>query len=184
MREHYCVLQSVMLFVCCAHFAKIVKNTFRIPRWKIEVGDLVQIISGCDRGGVGKVTVVDHTRNSLKVEGKKTMEITDQSGKRVKVERFIHYSNVNLVDPITRVPTRIATETGPDGSMIRISKRSGAVIPLPDRLVVARDLSKIVDGDKDTIPEVALQKTFHSEHEVATMKNVRQRMKKYNYDLH
>ena len=171
------------MFVTSTCLAKVVKDAFRIPRWKIEGGDLVQIISGADRG-VGKVSVVDHTRNALKVEGKKTMEVTDQSGKRVKVERFIHYSNVNLVDPITRIPTRIAVETGPDGSMIRVSKRSGAVIPLPDRPVVVKDISKLVDSSKDTAPEVALQKTFHSEHEVATMKNVRRRMRKYNHDLH
>jgi len=172
------------MFASFGLFTKLVKDAFRIPRWRLEVGDLVEVNSGACRGRSGRVTVVDHTRNALKVKGLKLLNVAHPEGGRRNVERFIHYSNVNLVDPILKQPTRIAVRLAPDGSLIRISKKSGAVIPLPDRVRTEVDTSEAVEGAKDTSPEVALQKTYHSEHEVATMKNVRQKMRKYNHDLH
>jgi large subunit ribosomal protein L24 len=172
-----------MLSVSLSCFTKLVKPQFRIAQWKIDVGDNVYIRSGKWKGGQGEVICVDHARNSLKVKGQVTMKMKDAKGEYVNVERFIHYSNVNLIDPILKVPTRIKTEFGPDGGMIRISKKSGAVIPLPDQLETRRNSFLSVESAKDTLPEVALQQTFHIEQETATMKNVRQKMKKYNYDL-
>jgi large subunit ribosomal protein L24 len=172
------------MFLSCAWFAKIVKDAYRIKRWKIEVGDKVFINRGEGRGSTGNVILVDHERNALKVKGQKLFNLKTPEGEETRLERFTHYSNVNLVDPILNKPTRIRVELANDGSMIRISKKSGAVIPLPDRIDDTPDPATIVEGEKDTSPEVALLKTYHAEQEVATMKNVRQRMRKYNHDLH
>ena len=50
----------------------------------------------------------------------------------VMSERSIHYSNLNLVDPVTGFPTKINWSYLEDGTKVRISKRSGAIIPKPD----------------------------------------------------
>ena len=47
----------------------------------------------------------------------------------VEREAAIHASNVMLVDPDTNEPTRIGTqEVLPDGTRVRIGRKSGAVV--------------------------------------------------------
>jgi len=53
-------------------------------------------------------------------------------GETIMQERSLHYSNVNLVDPVTGFPTKVNWSYLDDGTKVRISKRSGAVIPKPD----------------------------------------------------
>jgi large subunit ribosomal protein L24 len=55
-------------------------------------------------------------------------------GKTIQKERSMHASNVMLVDPVHNVPTRISRQILPSGEKVRISKKSGAVIPRPEIL--------------------------------------------------
>jgi large subunit ribosomal protein L24 len=89
---------------------------------KIKKGDLVQVISGAtqarggDRGKQGKVLEVLVERNRVIVEGinfvtKHARVGQTQRGTKTggieTVEAPIHISNVALVDPDTKKPTRV-----------------------------------------------------------------------------
>ena len=176
-------LTTILSTNLVAHFAKFVKPEFLIPHWKIQTGDRVCVISGDDRGFVGTVKECSHARNSLKVQGCKLQKVRDSAQNEKFLEKFIHYSNVMLMDPLLKVPTRTAIKFV-DGEMLRVSKKSGAVIPFPDRKEGVKDFSNAPLGPKDTAPEVALQRTYDYGQDVAHMKLIRSRMKKYNHDLH
>lgn len=65
-------------------------------------------------------------------------------------ERGIHYSSVNLVDPVTNLPTRISRKYLEDGTKVRVAKRSGAIIPRPEILAERRKPMRTNITDKDT----------------------------------
>ena len=109
----------------------------------IKKGDLVQVISGPsqarggDRGKQGRVIGVDAEKNRVVVEGinfvTKHMRVgqTDRGTKTGGIETHeapIHVSNVALVDPKTKKPTRVGfREEKKDGKTVRIrfAKKSG-----------------------------------------------------------
>jgi large subunit ribosomal protein L24 len=83
---------------------------------KIKKGDLVQVISGKDRGKQGRVLEVIKERDRLIVEGvqrvtKHTKVGQTQRGGKTggieTIEASIHVSNVMVVDPETKKPTRV-----------------------------------------------------------------------------
>jgi len=85
--------------------------------------------------------------------------------KTVQKENPVHVSNVSLIDPETGMPTRINYGFLEDGTKVRISKRSGALIPKPDRsnmAYITRTKNKEA-GPGDTKPEDVLQKTYKGE---------------------
>jgi large subunit ribosomal protein L24 len=114
---------------------------------RIKKGDLVQVISGRsqknggDRGKQGKVIAVYPDTGRVLVEGinrvtKHTKAGATARGTRtgglVHTEAPIHVSNVAVVDPDTKKPTRIKTRVEMverDGrqkpSRIRVAVRSG-----------------------------------------------------------
>lgn len=59
------------------------------------------------------------------------------------VEREIplHYSNLALVDPEDRMPCRIKFAFQEDGTRVRVSKRSGRIIPYPLKKHDAHDMA-------------------------------------------
>ncbi|GAA1887924.1 50S ribosomal protein L24 [Lapillicoccus jejuensis] len=94
------------------------------PKMKIKKGDLVQVISGRsqknggDRGKQGKVIAVYPETQRVLVEGvgRVTKHVksgaTDRgtrTGGLVHTEAPIHVSNVAVVDPETKKPTRVRT---------------------------------------------------------------------------
>ena len=74
-------------------------------------------------------------------------------------------SNVMLVDPQINKPTRIRYGFLEDGTKVRVSKKSGAIIPKPDRehLTYFNRTKSRETGENDTAPDVALQKTYKGE---------------------
>jgi len=50
---------------------------------------------------------------------------------RIEVEAPLHVSNVMLIDPETKLPTRVGIRKGPDGKNERYSKKTGKTIPRP-----------------------------------------------------
>ena len=85
---------------------------------KIKKGDLVQVISGAtqarggDRGKQGKVLEVLVERNRVVVEGVNRVTRHVKAGPNggggiETVEAPIHISNVAVVDPETKKPTRV-----------------------------------------------------------------------------
>jgi large subunit ribosomal protein L24 len=110
----------------------------------IKKGDLVQVISGPtqerggDRGKQGRVIGVDALKNRVVVEGvnfvTKHLRVgqTDRGTKTGGIETHeapIHVSNVALVDPKTKKPTRVGfrVEKNADGKTVRVryAKKSG-----------------------------------------------------------
>ena len=112
----------------------------------IRKGDLVQVISGKDRGVKGKVIEVYPEAERVIVEGvnriKKHTKVGQnargaKTGGIVTMEAPIHVSNVMIVDPEDNRPTRIGyrkekvEKRRPDGSTyeaersVRISRRTG-----------------------------------------------------------
>ncbi|GAB3559115.1 50S ribosomal protein L24 [Spelaeicoccus albus] len=112
----------------------------------IKKGDLVQVIAGAkperggDRGKQGKVLEVYPDRNRVLVEGvnrvqkhKKVGASGNGSGGGIEIhEAPVHVSNVALVDPSDKKPTRVGYRTETierDGRSrtvrVRVSKRSG-----------------------------------------------------------
>lgn len=74
-------------------------------------------------------------------------------------------SNVSLIDPEKNEPTRIRYGFLEDGQKVRISKKSGALIPKPDRSnlkYINRTKGK-EPGPNDSKPEDVLEKTYKGE---------------------
>ena len=110
----------------------------------IRKGDLVQVISGPsqarggDRGKQGRVIGIDAEKNRVVVEGinfvTKHMRVgqTDRGTKTGGIETHeasIHVSNVALIDPKTKKPTRVGfrVEKDANGKTVRVryAKKSG-----------------------------------------------------------
>ena len=102
---------------------------------KIHTGDTVLIITGKDKGKQGTVTKVLSDKNRLIVEGvnmrvrhiKKTAE---KAGQRLKYEASLAASNVMLLDPKTKKPTRVGYKMDAKGHKVRYAKVSGEILPL------------------------------------------------------
>lgn len=65
---------------------------------KIKKGATVQVIAGADKGKKGKVLEVSPTAMKLKIEGVKVMTHYDKKDGLKKLEGFIDYSNVKLLE--------------------------------------------------------------------------------------
>lgn len=104
---------------------------------KIKTGDQVKVIRGKDRGKEGKVLRV-LPNDRLIVEGiqivKKHVKATQQGQESgiIPTEAPIHRSNVMVIDPETKQPTRIGVnikEEARDGKVktvrTRFAKKSG-----------------------------------------------------------
>lgn len=65
---------------------------------KIKSGATVQVIAGADKGKKGKVIEVDRTGLRLKVEGVRVMTHYDKKDGMKKLEGFLDYSNVQLLE--------------------------------------------------------------------------------------
>eukprot|EP00638_Chattonella_subsalsa_P005672 CAMPEP_0117733364 /NCGR_PEP_ID=MMETSP0947-20121206/33_1 /TAXON_ID=44440 /ORGANISM="Chattonella subsalsa, Strain CCMP2191" /LENGTH=210 /DNA_ID=CAMNT_0005547935 /DNA_START=90 /DNA_END=722 /DNA_ORIENTATION=+ len=137
-----------------------------IKKWRILRGDRVAVIAGPERGKQGVVSKVFRKDNTLIVEGvnlKRVMGKPGPDGQKPRKEwkeMGLQYSQVNLIDPISGLPTRIRIGYLEDGTKVRIAKRSGAIIPRPEILMERRTPRSTVVGDKDTAPDEVLKKTF------------------------
>ena len=79
---------------------------------KLKVGDKVRVIAGSSKGKEGKITKTLRKENRVIVEGvnlvKKHKKGNGQeTGGILEVEAPIHASNVMVIDPKTKKPTRI-----------------------------------------------------------------------------
>ena len=94
-----------------------------------KTGDKVVVISGKDKGKEGKITHVLRAENRVVVEGvnivKKHVKGNGQTAGSInEVEAPIHASNVMIIDPKTKKPTRIGHSVNKDGKIIRVAKKS------------------------------------------------------------
>ena len=96
-----------------------------------KTGDKVVVISGKDKGKEGKITHVLRAENRVVVEGvnvvkKHVKGNGQQAGSINEMEAPIHASNVMILDPKTKKPTRIGHSINKDGKKIRVAKKSNS----------------------------------------------------------
>jgi large subunit ribosomal protein L24 len=109
----------------------------RRPRLKLHVtkGDLVQVISGDDKGKRGKVLKALPRKGKVVVEGVNVVKRhrkARQAGEESQIVSFaapIPASKVMLLDPKENRPTRVRRQVDKDGTVERIAVRSGQPIP-------------------------------------------------------
>ena len=77
---------------------------------KIKKGDTVQVITGSDKGKKGEVLEVNKSQLRIKVNGVKIQTHFDKKESTIKkLEGFIDYSNVELVEASKKKPTKNKT---------------------------------------------------------------------------
>ncbi len=112
-----------------------------MAKMKIKKGDTVQVLAGKDAGSTGKVIAVDREARRVTVEGVNRVTRHTKAGETTRGTRTgglmvqeapIHVSNVAVIDPADKKPTRIKTrvETVERGdrqktSRVRVAARSG-----------------------------------------------------------
>jgi large subunit ribosomal protein L24 len=105
---------------------------------KIKKGDHVVVIAGKDRGREGTVILADPGRQKVLVQGvnmiKKNKKV-DYQGRRgakeggiMHTEALIHVSNVQVIDPETKKPTRVGYKRGDGDRKVRVTRASGKEI--------------------------------------------------------
>lgn len=104
---------------------------------RIKKNDTVKVITGKDRGKLGRVLEVDHTRGRLTVEGvmimKKHTKPNPQrqiKGGIAESEGTIHVSNVMIVTN-DGTPTRVGIKEEKIGNKVkrtRIARKTGEVL--------------------------------------------------------
>lgn len=100
---------------------------------RIRTGDQVIAISGKDKGKTGTVLEVRPDEQRAVVEGLNIVKRHTrprppaEPGGVIEKPAPIHLSNLALVDPETKKPTRVRIETV-DGMRVRVAVRSGKKI--------------------------------------------------------
>lgn len=100
---------------------------------KIRKNDKVIVLAGKDKGKEGKVLNAFHDLDMVIVEGvniaKKHMKSRkqDKPGEVIDKAMPVHVSNVALIDPKTKKPTRIGYQMK-DGKKVRVTKKSGEIV--------------------------------------------------------
>ncbi len=100
---------------------------------KIRTDDNVIVISGKDKGKTGKVIRVEPERGRVYVEGLNMVKrhqrpVPGRPNLQVGViekEGPIHVSNVAILDPKERKPTRVGVTRNEQGQRVRVARRSG-----------------------------------------------------------
>ena len=96
---------------------------------KLKTGDKVVVIAGKSKGKEGTIIKTLKNENKVVVEGvnmdkKQIKQKDEESGYIVERETPIDASNVMILDPKTKKPTRIGHTTNKAGKKVRVAKKS------------------------------------------------------------
>ena len=97
----------------------------------IKKGDTVRVLSGKDKGKEGQVVRSIPSKQRVVVEKvnmvKKAMRPTQQNpqGGIITIEAPIHVSNVMLICPECKQPTRVNHRRDENGRKVRVCKKCG-----------------------------------------------------------
>jgi large subunit ribosomal protein L24 len=100
---------------------------------RLKKGDEVKVIAGKDKGKTGKILRVVRKSDRVIVDGVNVMKrhtkpsLNNQDGGIVDKTVGIHISNVMLIDPKSKKPTRVGFKTE-GGKKVRFAKDSGTII--------------------------------------------------------
>ena len=106
----------------------------------IRRGDLVQVVSGADRGKQGRVLAVDAARGRVRIEKVRIHKRHLRAGRKgartggvIEQEGYIDASNIMLVDPSTNEPSRVRMRKDGD-RRVRVFAKSGDNVPEPAKI--------------------------------------------------
>ncbi|EEB17662.1 mitochondrial 50S ribosomal protein L24, putative [Pediculus humanus corporis] len=108
-----------------------------IKEWSVFRGDRVEVLVGKDKGKQGIVCEIIQERNWVLVEGLNTyLKLVGKTknfpGMLVKAEApLLVTSEIALVDPNDLKPTKILWRYDEKGEKVRVSERTGRIIPMP-----------------------------------------------------
>jgi len=137
-------------------------------RWKIVAGDFVEVINGHCIGERGKVLQVMRNKNRVIIDNvnmrvrhvmRRDLSSSVPIKDRIQAPCSLHYSNIALIDPTIDKPTKIARRYLEDGTKVRISKKTGAVILAPPPHE-NKDVRSVIAGPLDTEAADVLETTF------------------------
>lgn len=100
---------------------------------KLRKGDEVIVITGSSKGQSGKIDKVDRKKSRVYVSGvnlgKRHVKptATNPEGGIIEKAMPLHVSNVSLIDPKTKKPTRVGYKVE-DGKKVRFAKASGTLL--------------------------------------------------------
>jgi len=102
-------------------------------KMRIKKGDQLVVLTGREKGKSGEILRVDRDRNRVLVQGVNMVKRHERASQTSpgginQYEAMLHASNVSLIDPDTKKPTRVGYKTLDDGRKVRFAKRSGEVI--------------------------------------------------------
>jgi large subunit ribosomal protein L24 len=104
---------------------------------KIRSGDTVLVISGRNKGQQGRVRQNLIERDRVVIEGVNIVKKHIKRGRArqagiVEVEAALHVSNVKLICPTCKQPTRVGIRPGADDKNVRFCKKCDSTIARPD----------------------------------------------------
>ena len=99
---------------------------------KLKKGDKVVVIAGSNKGKEGTITKVLDEKVIIEVVNLRKKHLKPKNnngtGEIIEQEAPIHASNVMIIDPKTKKPTKIKKVIDEKGKKIRISKKSNEKI--------------------------------------------------------
>lgn len=143
-----------------------------IRHWSYFRGDRVEVLVGKDKGKQGIVQDIYQERNWVIVEGlntylQKFSPGKDEMDSYVRVEApLLVTDQVALVDPSDLQKTAIEWRYTESGDHVRVSLRTGRIIPIPhssEETIDYKSKSTYKEHPKDTMPDDAAEITFKPE---------------------
>jgi len=138
--------------------------------WMWFRGDRVEVLKGPDKGKQGYINMIVQERNWVTVEGLNcrytTMgETPDFPGMMFKEEMpLLVTKDIRLVDPLDEKPAEVEWRYTEAGERVRVSLRSGTVIPVPSKAAETIDYKTrskyVASKTKDTEPKVVEDITY------------------------
>jgi len=103
-------------------------------KFHIKKGDTVRVIAGANKGEEGTVRLVDARNDRVIVEGMNLVSkhqkpnAANPQGGILKEEAGIHISNVMLIDPDSKSPTRVGRKRDENGNLVRYYVKSKKLV--------------------------------------------------------
>ena len=138
--------------------------------WMWFRGDRVEVMTGDDKGKQGHILYVVQERNWVIVQGLNCTYDTEMKEKdfpgvmTMKEKPLLVTKDIKLVDPEDTQPCECQWKFDENGDRVRVSQRTGKVIPIPTQAFETIDYktqsSYKEDKAKDTMPDVVEETTF------------------------
>lgn len=105
---------------------------------KLKQGDTVMVLKGSHKGETGVIMRIREDDCRVIVKGvnvrtiHKKPRVRGEKGEIIKREMPIAFSNVALVDPKTKKPTRVGFQ-GNGRKKVRVARKSGTTVSAPSK---------------------------------------------------